>query len=310
MRIAAAAIGFMVIVGAAGVLWPRAAPWYPPNTGTVRALPPVVPAVDHGVDHLQVSASGTSIVVAWLSAATGTIRVAESHDRGVHFLPARVVARLDGATSSDGGHLGLAVRRASHGVHTWRPGADALRTLVSWTSRPGEGGAWASTNGGAFEAAPVTTAFAADTWSALSAGVNTFDPWRTTLVPNGPGLRVSGLFDEFGGATTPQIVEGPSPGDRLVYIGVERDGNAFGVWSGREGLLRIQRHPNVAHRASVGTDLPLVLARSVADPVRVAATATDWGVVVAWVDAAGTGDRIALREVTFDVLCLPAAPSE
>jgi len=255
---------------------------------------------------LQVAARNSSLVVGWLDSATRTIRVAESRDRGVHFLPDRVVGRLEEDVDFASGHLGLELQFASRSDRAWVPGAETLLTRVSWTPRAGIGMTWESFGAGVFEPSRrVHVASAPTTWSAMSAGINTLDPWQTTVVPDEGRVQVAGLVDPWGGVATPQLIDAPSAGDSLVYVGVERAGNPFGIWSGREGLLRIQRHPNAAHRAQVGVDLPLVLARSVADPVRVAAAPTDWGVVVAWVESPQGRNRIALREVSFDQLCAP-----
>ncbi|MGE3844632.1 MAG: hypothetical protein AB7I50_23955, partial [Vicinamibacterales bacterium] len=235
-----------------------------------------------------------------------TIRVAESRDRGVHFLPTRVVARLDAGLDLTHGHLALALHPASRSERQWVPGAETLVTRISWTPRAGVGTTWEAFDRGAFEPTrDLAVASVPATWSAMSAGVNALNPWQTTLVPSGARLMVKGLADPWGGVAASQFVEAPSTGDSLVYVGVERAGNPFGIWSGREGLLRIQRHPNSAHRAQIGVDLPLVLARQVPAPVRAAAAATEWGVVVAWVESSQGRARIALREVSFDQLCAP-----
>lgn len=280
------------------------APWNPPMSGTVRKLPPVAASAGQNMNDLQVAVAGESLVLAWMEESTRTIRATESRDRGRHFSPARVVGKLDDR-SPVSGHLQLAAwAETQDGVGGALGFEPALTTRVTWTTAAGVAQAWQSRGDSGFEpAGDARSAVVADAWSAVSVGVNTVDPWRTMLIPQGPRLMVAGLVDAFDRPVAAQLVEGPSPLDTLAYIGVDSEGNPFGIWMAPDGILRMQRHPNPDSQTTIGVDLPLVLAKNVSGSVRAAAVATEWGVVVAWVDS--TSGSIALREVAFDQLCAP-----
>ncbi|MGE3842851.1 MAG: cytochrome c biogenesis protein CcdA [Vicinamibacterales bacterium] len=280
------------------------APWLPPAAGSVRALPTLSLPPGHSVADLQVAAVDQSMTIVWLDSNSRTIQAVSSDDRGRHFSAPRIVAELDGERPGSG-HLRVQVAPGTNSTRSWLSPDDSLMR-VTWTPLSGSSQTWQSVGSGPFQLvarAPLSDGSA--TTAAFSSGVNTWDPWRTTVVEQGPQLKVAGLVDAWDRPVSPQSIQRPSRNDVLRFLGVDVAGNPFGIWMSREGSLTLQRHPNADHQQSLGTDLPLPLKARVSQTSRVAAAATDWGVVTAWVDVQDGRTSISLREVSFDELCAP-----
>jgi len=280
------------------------APWSPPAAGTVRPLPALALPVDQSVVDLQVAVADQSMALIWLDANSRTIHAASSGDRGRHFSAPRIVAQLENPGGVSG-HLGVQVEPGTNSTPAWLSSNDSL-VRVTWTPASGNARTWESVGSGPFQlVARAPLPARTSTTTAFSSGINTWDPWSTTVVEQGPQVRVAGLVDAWNTPVSPQSIERPSQDDALRFLGVDIAGNPFGIWISGQGSLRLQRHPNADHQQSLGTDLPLLLRARVNRTARVAAAATDWGVVTAWVEVDDGGARISLREVSFDELCAP-----